>query len=260
MAKKNVTPVIFTNGLLMTKDAAKRLFDLGASVIVKFDGFEETQDKLTGKGTYKQIHSAMQILVETGFAENRGNNVTRLGAAPCMCTINYDEIPEMWTFLRKNFIFPDFERATTIGNATDDISLNDEQVYKLINKLKDIDRNEFGLEWEAPYMSIPGHNCYIYLSGCHITAYGEVSPCPEIPPVASLRDKPLAQILGEAPFKDIRHIEKHIDEPCSKCEYLSKCFGGCRSKAYYCGKSYFAADPFCTIMLKEVAAACESID
>lgn len=248
MSSKNVIPVIFTNGMLMTPQMAKRLYDTGASVIVKFDGFEDTQEKLTGEGTFKRIRAGREAILEAGFANRTEDGVTRMGVAPCMCTVNYNEIPDIWRFARRNFIFPDFERATTVGNATEDISLNSEMVFKLLDTLEKIDREEFGIVWDVPYASIPAHNCYIYLSGCHVTAYGEVSICPEIPPVAKLSDKPLARILSESPFKEARHIDKHIQGECAKCDYLDKCFGGCRSKAYYCSNSFFESDPFCKVI------------
>ncbi|HEX2927840.1 MAG TPA: radical SAM protein [Ruminiclostridium sp.] len=252
MGKKDIIPVIFTNGLTMNDEYAKRLYDLGASIIVKFDGSEETQDKLTGEGTYKKIRSAMETLVKYGFNENRGDNVTRLGAAPCICNVNYNEIPEMWRFLRKNFIFPDFERATSIGNATDSIAINEEQVQKLLETLRSVDENEFNFSWQTPYSAIPGHNCYIYLSGCHITADKFVALCPEMPPVGNLSESSLKQILTSEPFCSTRHIEKNIEGPCKDCDILLQCFGGCRSKAYYTHDSYLASDPFCPY-IKELA-------
>jgi radical SAM protein with 4Fe4S-binding SPASM domain len=260
MASKDVTPVIFTNGMLVDKSIAGNLFDLGASVIVKFDGFEETQDKLTGEGTYKLIHRGLERLMEAGFAEKSGDNYTRLGLAPCLCSVNYNEIPEIWRYARRNNIFPDIEKATVVGNATQDLSVTYEQVCKLTAELMKIDQNEFGLSWELPYSSIIGHSCYIYLTGIHVTAHQEVAVCPEIPPVASLKVKSLAQILNSEPFTKTRHIEKFIVGECSKCDYLIKCFGGCRSKAYYRTGSFFGSDPFCTLInefeLKEEDCAC----
>lgn len=244
---KNVIPVIFTNGLLMTETLAQKLYDLNASIIVKFDGFEETQNILTGEGTFSKIRAALQMLINTGFNKRNENDVTRLGAAPCICTTNYEEIPDIWRFLRENFIFPDFERATVVGNATNSLAINEEQVYQLLNKLMKIDSAEFNIKWDSPYTSIPGHSCNIFQSGCHITATKEVSLCPEIPPVASLKDKSLKEILNENPFKETRYLEKYIKEPCASCEYMEKCFGGCRSKAYYCNESLFAEDPYCII-------------
>jgi len=248
MANKDIIPVIFTNGILMDRNTVRNLYDLNASVIVKFDGFEETQEKLTGKGTYKLIHSGLEELLKAGFADKCDDNYTRLGIAPCLCTINYDEIPQIWRFARKNNIFPDVEKATVVGNATADISLSFEQVKELANTLMEIDKNEFGVYWDTPYSSIIGHSCYIYLSGIHVTANKEVSLCPEMPPISSLKEKTLKDIIESEPFTKTRYIEKNIQEPCSKCDYLMKCFGGCRSKAYYKEKSFFASDPFCTII------------
>jgi len=247
MREKNVIPVIFTNGLTMTNEMAKRLYTLGASVIVKFDGGERTQDILTGNGSYKQIRTAMEILVNNGFNEDCGNNTTRLGAAPCICNTNYDEIPDMWRFLRDNYIFPDFERATSIGNATDELSINDEQVNELLIKLRDIDEIEYNMIWQTEYAAIPAHNCYIYLSGCHVTADLGVALCPEMPAVENLNNKTLKETITGPVFSKTRHIEKYIEGHCEGCEILNQCFGGCRSKAYYEYNSYFASDPFCPL-------------
>jgi len=247
MHSKDIIPVVFTNGLLMTESIAQKLYDLNASVIIKFDGFEKTQDELTGEGTFAKIRAGLEILKKVGFNEKNENNITRLGAAPCICTVNYEEIPEIWRYLRENFIFPDFERATVVGNATDNLAINDEQVYQLLNKLMKIDNDEFNIMWDAPYSSIPGHSCHIFQSGCHITATKEVALCPELPPVASLKDKSLKEIINGKPFNETRHLEKHIKEPCASCDYMKECFGGCRSKAYYCKGSLFAEDPYCII-------------
>lgn len=244
-----IIPVIFSNGTLITGDVARKLFDFGASVVVKFDGFEKTQDKLTGRGSFKKIHAGFMALLDAGFAK-MDNNVTRLGAAPCACTVNYEEIPAIWRFLRENSVFPNVERATIIGHATKELELSKEQVVRLMNAVRDIDEIEFGIEWEASYSPIPCHNCYVFLAGCHITARGDVALCPEMSPVASLKEKNLKDILMDSPFKESRHIEDNIQEPCKSCEYLRICVGGCRSKAFYHSQSYFASDPFCPFVEK----------
>jgi radical SAM protein with 4Fe4S-binding SPASM domain len=249
----SVIPVIFTNGLLIDDYYAQKLKDLGASVIVKFDGYESTQNILTGPGSFKKIRNALDTFIKYGFNELIDGRYTRLGAAPCMCQQNYSELPVMWKFLRENNIFPDFERATTIGNATNKMSLNNDEVYDILEKFKQIDI-ELGLndKWDVPYTSLPAHNCHIFLSGCHITADEMISLCPELPPIANLKDRSLKEILNSEPFNKTRYIENHIEGECKECDYLDKCFGGCRSKAFYDSNSLYSSDPFCPIVNKKM--------
>jgi MoaA/NifB/PqqE/SkfB family radical SAM enzyme len=93
MARRGIVPVVFTNGTLMTPDIAERLFDLGASVLVKCDGSEATQDQMTGQGTYRLIRAAFEMLLRSGFANSRAGPVTRLGVSICATRTNYQEIP-----------------------------------------------------------------------------------------------------------------------------------------------------------------------
>ncbi len=245
--RRSVTAVIFTNGMSMDLSAAKRLLGLGVSIMIKSDGREQIQDWLTGPGTYKRIRSGLEALLEAGFTKLNGR-YTRLGIAPCATKVNILEIPEIWRFARKNNIFPNMERATEIGRATSNITLDRNQVRWLTQTLKEIDEKEFGIKWSTPYSSIPAHSCGIFLSGAAIMADRGVALCPEMPAVANLADKTLAEIVQEPPFSTARSLEDNIEEPCVSCEFFKLCLGGCRSKALVCNKSIFACDPYCPLL------------
>jgi len=243
----NVTTVIFTNSMLIDAKVAKRLFDLGVSVMAKLDGKEETQNRLTGPGTYKKIRAGLDHLINAGFAKLDGR-YTRLGVAPCATKLNLSEIPEIWRFARKNNIYPNIECATRIGNATSDITLDYDQVKWLREILREIDDKEFNIKWATPYSAIPAHTCGIFLAGAAIDVNGGVALCPEMPPVTNLAGKTLSKIIKQPPFSRARELEKNIKEPCASCKFFRLCLGGCRSKALFYKKSIFECDPYCTLL------------
>jgi len=246
IAAQSIIPVIFTNGTLINQQIAKQLFELGASVIIKFDGFKETQDMLTCEGTFERIQRGLAHLLDAGFPDRKGNE-TRLGAAPCACKTNYREIPEIWRKLRTHSIFPNIERATAVDPAYKELVLDNNEAKWLHETLRRIDREEFDIDWDTVYSSMPNHNCYMAWCGCHITAEGGVSACPELPPVANIATDSLKAILSKYPFNALREIENKIDEPCYSCRFLHKCLGGCRAKAFYKYESLFAQDPLCPL-------------
>ena len=248
VSRRKVIPVIFTNGTLINLSIAKRLFDLGVSVVIKLDGSEKIQDLLSGcSGSYKRIRSGLDALLEAGFGKLNGR-YTRLGIGPCATKVNLLEIPKIWRFARKNKFFPNVECATEIGSATSDITLNYSQTLWLRQILKKIDEEEFGIKWSTPYSSVPAHSCGIFLAGAAIKTDRSVALCPEMPSIANLADKPLVEIIKEPPFSTARALEKNIEEPCASCKFFRLCLGGCRSKALVKNKSIFACDPYCILL------------
>jgi radical SAM protein with 4Fe4S-binding SPASM domain len=247
VSSKKVIPVIFTNGTLINLSVAKRLFDLGASIMIKLDGGEKIQDQLSGPGTYKQIRASLDALLEAGF-ENLNGRYTRLGIGPCATKVNLSEIPEIWRFARKNNFFPNVELATEIGAATLDITPDCNQTRWLRQTLKEIDEKEFNIKWSTPYSSTPAHSCGIFLAGAAVKVDRGVALCPEMPSVANLSNKTLAEIIKEPPFSEARALEDNIQEPCASCKFFRLCLGGCRSKALVINKSIFACDPHCTLL------------
>ena len=247
LSNRGIISVMFTNSTLITKKIAKKLYNLNMSVITKFDGFKNTQDFLTGEGTYDKIQMGLKNLISVGF-NNASDEMLRLGCACVANKNNYSEIPEIWRYLRRNNIFPNIERMTVMGKAVRSYALTVEESKKLTKILREIDKEEFGIQWDSPYSAIPGHMCSVFYVGCHINAYREVSPCPELPPVESLREKPLKEIINGNFFNKTRHINKYIEGKCANCAYLKKyvCYG-CRSKVFHDKGSLFLEDHYCYI-------------
>lgn len=250
MHSKNVVPVIFTNGMLIDKEYAHRLYNLGVSVMIKMDGLGKIQNWLTGADTYSRIHRGLENLMEAGFNKPDGR-FTRLGVAPCVTMVNLHEVPDIWRFARQNNIFPNIEKATQIGRATSHITIGKEESQWLTKTIQDIDLNEFNIRWSSPYSSITAHSCGIFKSGLAVTVERGVALCPEMEPVANLAEVPLAEIINQPPFTVSRNIEKYIDEPCRSCEHIHICLGGCRSKALLYTGSITGCDTFCHLVSQE---------
>lgn len=249
--EKNIIPVIFTNGTLVTKEVASKLFKLNVSIVTKFDGFKETQDFLSGSGSFEKIQGGLKNLISAGF-NYRPGEMLRLASECVMTTLNYKEVPDIWRYLRRNNIFPSFERMTLTETENTYLALTNHQVKEITETLRRIDEDEFGIRWGIPNLPFPGFACSIFWTGCHVNPYREISACPELPPVDSLRKKPLHEIIQEQNFIKTRYIEKSIDQKCADCEYLLQvpCHG-CRSKAFYRTGSLFAADIECPITIKK---------
>lgn len=250
LSNKNIIPVMFTNAILITKDIAQKLYDLNVSVVVKFDGFNEIQDILCGSGFSLKRQYGLTKLIDVGFIKYPANSL-RLGCASVVTKINFHEIEKIWKYFRTQNIFPHIERVTVMNKKMKSLSISNSQAGRLLNNLRKIDEMEFGIQWKSPYPVIPGYNCSIFYTGVHINPYLEVSACPELPPIHSLREKKLNDIIKSNYFQRTRNIDKYIKGKCSNCIYLKNapCYG-CRSKVFRKTGSIFDEDSECYINIK----------
>nr|QNO51462.1 GTP 3',8-cyclase [Methanosarcinales archaeon ANME-1 ERB6] len=239
-----IIPVVFTNGILITQEIAKRLYDLNVSILVKFDGYKETQDFLSGFGTFEKIQMGLSNLISLGYNRCPENSL-KLGCASVVTKINCGEIINIWEYLRNNNLFPHVEKMT-ITNDNAYLAASSEKLSKLFSNLREIDKREYKIQWIGPCPAIPAHNCSILFSGCYINPYLEVSVCPEIPPVKNLRKMTLRDIIQTEYFQKARNIDKYIKGKCSSCKYLIEgpCHG-CRSKVLKMSGNLFDEDREC---------------
>lgn len=69
---------IFTNGTLITKEAARRFLEAGNTTFaISLEGFEEQTDARRGRGTFKKIMEAMDNLREAGVPFGFSGTYTR---------------------------------------------------------------------------------------------------------------------------------------------------------------------------------------
>jgi len=235
---------MFTNGARMTDAAAAKLFENDVSVVLKCNSFvENIQDELCGKkGAFTQIHSAFAALKKAGYP----SDTKPLGVSTIMCKSNFDELEELWKWIRNQGMTPYFEMITPQGNAkiNADMEVDPDKISRLFYRLAEIDKT-YGFDWE-PQPPLVGAKCLRHQYSCVVNSVGDVTPCVGVTiPVGNVKDRPLADIIGKSKVMDeLRNYKQHIKGPCRDCEDLEHCYG-CRGAAYQVTGDYLASDPLC---------------
>jgi radical SAM protein with 4Fe4S-binding SPASM domain len=249
--------LLYTNGTLLDAGAARFLFERDVSVVSKLNSLNETtQDELTAvPGSARRIRRGIDALLAAGFAEQ---SPSRLGLETIICRKNYDEMPELWRFMRRHNIVPEVEIATLHGRAARhraELCFSDAEApakYRaLFEELLRIDRSEFGFDW-IPHPPFVAGSCRLFHTNCYVDDRGGVQPCAGVDisyghlRVADHRasGSSLASVIGSAEFQKLRKVEAHLGSPCRDCELLHACYG-CRGAALHQRGSLFAGDPVC---------------
>lgn len=246
--------ITFTNGTLIDKRNARRLYGLKENIALKFNSFDEdVQDYLAGqKGTGKRIRIALDNLLEIGYSNING---PKLALETIICKQNYHEIEELYHFCRNNQIIPYIEILTIQGNAIrykNELRITPEDGYRLFSKLREYDRIHQSLNWPLT-PPIAGQTCKRMLYSAYVTSTGNVQPCPGVEVAAktsNIRENSLSWIIKNTKvFKDVRNIYSKLKGPCKSCMF-SGCYG-CRGTALFETGDYLASDPSCWWINKE---------
>jgi len=167
-AKKNgIALSVFTNGLAITPDVAKRLHDLGVCVIVKCDSMNETTfDMLLGhEGTATRIHDAIRNLANAGYGTRASTGETDLALSVVPTTLNLRDIPDVVRFSMDIGAFPLIAELECAGRAKErfkELQPSKEQLLELKREVEAI--------W-GPYEGAPACPASF---GLHVSDTGEV--------------------------------------------------------------------------------------
>jgi len=236
---------LFTNGALLTKDMAELFLALNVHPVVKMNSLQpEVQDLLAGrKEVFNDIRRGLELLRSAGYPAPE----LPLGVQTVICRQNYDELSDMWLWIRERGLIPYFETLTLQGRAREheDLLVAPEELRSLFETLAKLDRERFDIHW-VPRPPIAGLCCARHLYTCTVTVTGEVLPCPGVAiAVGNIRSATLADILAQSPvIHDLRNIRERIKGACRVCEDRDICYG-CRGMAFQATGDYLAADPLC---------------
>jgi radical SAM protein with 4Fe4S-binding SPASM domain len=236
---------MFTNGSGISPEFARFLSENHVRVVMKMNTFDQAlQDKLAGrKDAFEIIRSALENLKAAGFPSKE----KFLAVSTVISRPNIAELPSLWKWLRNQGIEPYFEIITPQANALNNnwLFVDPPDVYNLFKKLSDIDRRDYGIEWE-PQPPLVGNRCLRHLFSCLVNSTGEVTPCVGLNlSIGNIRQTPLAQILSKSRvLKDLKDHRNTIKGPCGTCEKADYCYG-CRGAAYQMTGDYLASDPLC---------------
>jgi len=236
---------LFTNGMMISPEIAKKLFERKVAVVVKMNSRDpETQDFLAGHdGAFAAINQGLNNLIAAGYPSEEHS----LGIETVVCQQNYQELPDLWRWARSRGIIPYVEMMTMQGRATEhpELEVEAERVKDLFERLAVIDAAEFNNTW-TPHPPLAASQCARHEYSCTVTSTGEVQPCPGVNVIAgNIRKNPLADILKMSKeIQDLRNIRQNIKGKCGQCEFGEYCYG-CRGHAYQVTGDYLAADPLC---------------
>jgi len=240
--------ITFTNGTLITRSVAKKLFDCREGIALKLNTFHHaTQDFLAGqKNTGQKIQDALGYLLDVGYATKNG---PELAIETIVCQQNYHEIETIYRFCRENNIIPYIEIMTLQGNARVNLSALNTSIsenHELFKKLLAYDQEFHSKSWPLT-PPIAGHTCQRCLYSIYVRSDGNVQVCPGLDlvhPDMNIRNHSIQWILNHAPiFQTARNIYDHLHGNCGQCEHRN-CYG-CRGTAFSLTGDYCADDPSC---------------
>ncbi|QTA38113.1 radical SAM protein [Thermosipho ferrireducens] len=190
--------MIYSNGILITEEKAKRLAELGnATISISVEGFEETTDWRRGKGVFKAILNAWERLRKYGVP---------FGASVTATKVNHDTImnDDFWNFLEEQGVgYVWIYQFMPVGmNPTMDLVPTPQQRYERFFKTEEMrlsGRFAFVADfWNHGFLT---HGCLS--SGAkyfHVNAKGYVEPCVfQQFAKDSIREKSLLEIF-KSPF------------------------------------------------------------
>lgn len=237
LEKNEILYTIYTNGYYLSDifvsffNNSKYLKKLKLSI----DGNEEINNMIRGNEILK--------IIITRFKRIRSDLVE------CNMTLNklnYKTVHKLLEFLHQNNL--DINVDLNLIRYNDQL-LNKESdlIFRIDNDY--IDFAEYCID--NGYININTRydsffNCPAGQLSCAINVKGDVFPCGIIQHLPTFK----MGNINKTDFKGIWNNPKMINfsqcEECLDCNYYQKrCFGGCRTNAYFCNNNIHGKDPFC---------------
>ncbi|MDF7823385.1 radical SAM protein [Pontiellaceae bacterium B12227] len=242
---QEISVEMFTNGSNISPENAKRLAGFDVKVVLKLNSRDpEIQNRLCGMpNAHDIITDAFTNLKAAGY----GNGGKPMACSSIISEVNYDELADMWEWLRDQQIDPYFEMITPQGGAVENdwVYADPAKIEALFKTFSEADRKRFGEGWK-PQPPLAGERCMRHQFSCYVDAIGNVMPCVGVDlPVGNIREQSLKQIIdGSEVIQDLRNHLEEIKGPCAACPEAEGCYG-CRGAAYQMTGDYLASDPLC---------------
>lgn len=242
---KGMNIIVFTNGTLLDKKMSEFLHAYGVFPVLKANGIiPKTMNWLCGNSSaYKNFLKALFNLDEAGYMRED----MPIGISTIICRQNYDEIIQLWRWVRSNRLIPYFERVSAQGRAkSNNLTISQKELKELFDKLSNIDEQDFGIKWDSSHPPIAGTSCNRHYYSLYVKADGNVIPCSGIDiSVGNVRKESLCNIISQSKIiQELRNIDSKIKGKCHNCDLGVHCYG-CRGSAYEYYNDYLEEDPLC---------------
>lgn len=251
ISTKRINTILFTNGSCMNEEFADFMHEYNVFPVLKVNGLRpKTINWLCENNhAYKSAVKAISCLEMAGYLRPD----RKIGISTIICKQNYNDIIPLWEWARDNNAIPYFERVIPQGRAiANDLCITKSELEDIYNRLKQLDKEKYNIEWENDYMPIAGVKCNRHYYSIYVNADGRVQPCSGIDiTVGNVRDQSLKEIIVNSEvIQNLRHIETTMKGKCKSCSNIGNCYG-CRGNAYQMERDYLASDPMCWVTSSE---------
>lgn len=270
-AKIKLYSGVATNGILLTKDKANRLKDLGLNrFLFSLDGScEEIHSRLRGRNTFEKTLKGIENAVSTGLHVSVQTTVTKYNQYDLENIATLLESIKT-QILRLQLVVP-CGRGSDIFDAerfsSEEILDLMERVYILIDKYKNRLRIEFhDLQlFKAFLYKKAKHNFkekfMLWLRGScgvlegaviYVNSDGSIRSCPHFPyvlPEVNVRKQSIIDIYHANPILQKLRNKKNLRGICRDCKYLF-CCGGCRAQIFAETGDFFGSNNSCPLFEK----------
>ena len=256
---------ILSNGSLLTQDIVEKLKKCNIySYQVSLEGFEETNDRIRGKGSFRKIINAIKLLVDAGIMVQVSLTILKE---------NIKEIPELAEYLRSLGVHHLNTRRLVPegrGDKLRDSVFTPQELrdyYQWVFKKNEEYYNKnigfyirIGCETsfinEDIELNKGSHkeHCLVY-DGRALTVMpnGDVYPCRRLPiKIGNVLKQSLSDIyFNSEKLKDLRNLN-NAHPFCQKCSNFHQCFGGAKCITYAYSGKLFVPDIQCPKAYKEL--------
>ncbi|MDI6888583.1 MAG: heme b synthase [Methanocellales archaeon] len=262
---KGLRMVLATNGILVTREVAKRLKDAGIRrVSISIDGASaKMHDEFRGlHGAFDGALRGMKTLKEAGLSLQINTTITKR---------NLDELPKILDLaleLSADALHIFMLVPTGRGEVLAGEEVSPEEYERVLNWLYDAQkkakiqlkatcaphyfrimyqRAKHGarVELKKEGFSAMTKGCLAGTGFCFISRTGEVYPCGYLPVLAGdIRRQSFWEIWRSSKvFIELRDGSR-LKGKCARCEFRRVC-GGCRARAYAVTGDYLDEEPYC---------------
>jgi len=258
MGRKGFDLYLLSNGILINRDKAVRLADLGIKgVQISLEGPEEIHESIRGKGSFSASLKGIAHLISEGITVTLNMTLSELNAG------NISEMVELTKSLGLNRL--GFSRLVPSGKGAGLLpyTLSREKVGDLYRQIfsNPLDGLEIitgdpiasQMDWVADAENlgdVPLGGCAAGVSGLTILPDGTITPCRRLPvSVGNIRKDSLRELWVTSPILESLRDRSQYQGKCGSCKRWAAC-RGCRAIAYAYSQAkgeghLLAEDPQC---------------
>lgn len=227
-SQRGITPLLFTAAHVIGDDelcrkihgmdgvsACRRLYELGASVMVKVNSFvPEIQDRIVGRQGYTEKRNrGLERLIAAGFTDH---NPTRLGLEVAMMRPGKEELVDIYNLKFMLNVYIDLDPFMPCGLTREAENLEFELTFdEKMEFYRAVYENN--IRFGAPFRGVSpyagGQVCSQLGYGLYVNVYGKVFPCPGA-----------HQELGDVANSSLKSIFETAE---SRKQYLGRLDHGC---------------------------------